>query len=290
MDSKQLHLKIIAAIFGTEQFFVIGFITAALLLASQTTNYAQKNKNTAPETEHNSQTEDGFSEQEEVKRTFRLSPGATVEVSTIYGAVDIETTNTDTAEIHIIRYARNRADFSTRKINIEQTATSLAVRGERDLSQERAKVKHRVTLKLPRRISLFVEKVNARVNIGEIDGAARVERINGAVKIAQAAGYAEASNINGSFTMTITKLGERGVRAEEINGAVELRFTDNLNADLNVIEFNGSVNSELPNTSVIEKKRNEIFAARIGTGGIPITLSSVNGGIHLSRIDSTIGQ
>jgi DUF4097 and DUF4098 domain-containing protein YvlB len=266
------------------------FIAAALLLAPQTINYAQNNKNAALKTEQKSQTEDGFSEQEEVKRSFQLSPGATVEVSTIYGAVDIETTNTDTAEIHIIRYARNRADFSSRKINIEQTSNSLAVRGERDLSQERAKVKHRVTLKLPRRVSLFVEKVNARVNIGEIDGAVRLERINGAVRIAQAAGYAEVSNINGSFTMTITRLGERGVRAEDINGAVELRFTDDLDANLNVIEFNGSVNSELPNTSVIEKKRNEIFAARIGAGGTPISLKSVNGGIRLSRVGSIIEQ
>ncbi len=259
------------------------FITAVFLLASQTTNYAQKNKNITPEPEHKSQTEDGFSEQEEFKRTFQLSPGANVEVSTIYGAVDIETTNTDTAEVHIIRSARNRADFSSRKINIEQTANGLAIRGERDLSQEHAKVKHRVLLKLPRQISLFVEKVNARLNIGEIDGAARLARINGAVKIAQAAGYAEVSNINGSFTMTITKLGERGIRAEEINGSVELRFTDDLNADLNVIKFNGSVNSELPNTSVIEKKRNEIFAARIGAGGIPISLTSVNGGVRIMR-------
>ncbi len=266
------------------------FITAALLFAPQTTNYAQNNKITAFNSEQKSQTEDDFSEQEEVKRTFQLSPGATVEVSTIYGTVDIETTNTDTAEIHIIRYARNRADFSSRKINIEQTANNLAIRGERDLSQERAKVKHRVLLKLPRQVSLVVEKVNARVNIGEIDGEVRLARINGSVKIAQAAGFAEVSNINGSFTITIARLGERGIRAEEINGSVELRFTDDLNANLNVIEFNGSVHSELPNTSVIEKKRNEIFAARIGAGGIPISLSSINGGIRLSRVGSTVEQ
>jgi len=90
--------------------------------------------------------------------------------------------------------------------------------------------------------------------------------------------------------MTITRLGERGVRAEEINGAVELRFTDDLNANLNVIKYNGSVNSELPNTNVIEKKQNEFFAARIGTGGIPISLSSINGGIYLSRVGSTVEQ
>jgi hypothetical protein len=265
-------------------------MSAALLLASQTADYAQNGKNNAPGSKHNLQTEDGFSEQEEVRRTFRLSPGATVEVSTIYGAVDIETSNTDTTEVQIIRYARNRADFGTRKINIEQTANNLTIRGERDLSQEPYKIKHRVLLRLPRQVSLFVEKVNARVNVGEIDGAVRMARINGAVKIAQATGFAEVSDINGSFTMTIARLGERGVRAEHINGAVKLRFTDDLNANLNVVEYNGSVHSELSNTTVIEKKRNEIFAARIGTGGVPISITKVNGSIHLSRAGSNVEQ
>jgi hypothetical protein len=263
------------------------FIAATLLLAPQIINHAQNNRDAELNSKQKSQNEDDFSEKEEVKRTFQLSPGASVEISTIYGAVDIETANTDTAEIHIIRNARNRADFSSRKINIEQTANNLTIRGERDLSQERAKVRHRVLLKLPRQISLVVEKINARVNIGEIDGAVRLTRINGSVKVAQAAEFAEVSDINGSFTMTITKLGERGVRADDINGAVELRFTDDLNANLNVIEYNGSVNSELPNTRVIGKKQNEVFAALIGEGGIPISLTNVNGGIHLFRVGST---
>ena len=112
------------------------FIAAALFFASQATNHAQSNKSATLNGERKSQADDDeFSEREEVTRTFRLAPGATVEVSTIYGAVDIETSNTGTAEIQIIRYARNHIDFSDRKINIEQTASGLTVRGERDASQ-----------------------------------------------------------------------------------------------------------------------------------------------------------
>jgi hypothetical protein len=262
------------------------FMTALLLLVPQTTNYSQNNKNAAFTSKQISRAEDDFSEQEEVKRAFRLSRGAIVEVSVIYGEVDIETSNTDTAEIQIIRYARNRADFGTRKINIEQTANGLAIRGERDTSQEPYKVRHRVLLKLPRQVSLVVKRINARLNIGEIDGSIQLNSINGAVKIGRAVGYAEASGINGSLTMTLTNLDKRGIRAGDINGEVKLRFTDELNANLNIIGYNGSVISELPDTSVIEKKQNEIFAARIGAGGIPISISDVNGGVHISRANS----
>lgn len=261
------------------------FTVAALMIVPQITNHAYSNKDIAFNAGQKLQTDDDFPELEEVRRTFQLSPGANVGVSTIYGTVDIETTNSNTAEIHIIRYARSRADFSSRKINIEQSANGLAIRGERDLSREPARVKHRVFLKLPRQVSLSVEKINARVNIGEIEGAIRIERINGSVRVARAVGFAEVSNINGSFTMTISLLGKRGVRAEDINGAVELRFSDDLNADLSVIEFNGNVNSEIPNTNVLDKKPNEFFMARIGSGGIPISVTKVNGGIRLLPVN-----
>lgn len=226
-----------------------------------------------------------WSERDEIHQSYKLSPGAQVEVSMIYGPVDIETIEGDTAEVHIVRTARSRKDFETRRINIENAPTNLAIRGERDMSQEEARVRHRVLLKLPRQVSLVVERVNARVNIGEIDGNMRLERINGAVKILRAAGFAEASNINGSLTMTIAGLNERGVRAKDINGSVELRFSSDLNANLNVIKYNGSVKSELPDTTVLEKKPNEFFAARIGSGGIPISITGVNGSVRLLPID-----
>ena len=230
------------------------------------------------------QNEGDFSEREELRRSFQLSPGATVEVDTIYGTVDIETTDTDRAEVYIVRSARRREDFGSRPINIEQTPTGLVVRGERDLSQEPAKVRHRVWLKLPRTVNLVVQRINARVNIGEIEGTVRLARINGAVNVAKAADYAEASSINGSLTMTVNRIGQRGINATDINGAVEFRLPYDLDADVRVVGFNGSVNSEMPKTIVLEKKLREIFYARVGAGGAPISIRDVNGSVRLAPI------
>ncbi len=230
------------------------------------------------------QSEGDLPERDELRRSFQLSSGATVEVDTIYGTVDIETSDTDRAEVYIVRSARRREDFGSRPINIEHTATGLAIRGERDLSQEPAKVRHRVWLKLPRAVNLVVQKINARVNIGEVEGTVRLARINGAVKVAKAADYAEASSINGSLIMTLNKIGARGIKASDINGAIEFRLPDNLDADVRVVGFNGSVNSEVPKTIVLEKKPREIFYARVGAGGAPISIRDVNGSVRLAPI------
>ncbi len=222
-------------------------------------------------------------EQERIDRTYQLSPGACVVVSMIYGPVDIVTGDAGAAEVHIVRYARSRDDLSSRKISVEQTAGGLVVSGEQDHSEGPAKVRHRVLLKIPRRVELSVEKVNARLNVGEIDGPIRLSRINGAVKVARATTFSEISRINGSLTMTIAGLSKEGTRADDINGAIELRFADELNADLLVTEFNGAVTLDVANVSVLEKTPRTVFRARIGSGGSPISINDVNGSVRLTR-------
>jgi hypothetical protein len=151
-------------------------------------------------------------------------------------------------------------------------------RGGRDVQ-----VRHRVTLKLPRQISLEVSGVNGRVGVGEVDGPVRVSGVNGAVEVAQARGYSELSGINGKVALTIRQLGEQGIKASGINGSVELRFMDDVNADLNVSGINGSVTPDLPNVTIEGEVRRSNFRARIGSGGSPIRISGINGQIRLSR-------
>src|SRR5690348_16521579 len=58
-------------------------------------------------------------ERDEIRQTFKLTPGTRVEVSSIRGAVEIETANIEVAEIHIVRSAQSRADLEEFKIGIE---------------------------------------------------------------------------------------------------------------------------------------------------------------------------
>ncbi len=239
--------------------------------------------------EQDKQDED-LPERDEIRRSFQLAPNAHVQISGINGSVTIETSNTSQAEVYVVRSARSRSDLEQRKIIIEQTPSSLVVRGERENERrgqrDNAQVRHRITLKLPRQIALAVSGVNGRVGVGEIDGSVRLNGINGKVEVAQARGFAEVSGINGRVIMTMRQLGEQGIEVSGVNGAVELRFADDVNADLNVSGINGSVTPELPNVTVQGEMRRSSFRARIGAGGSPIKMSGINGAVRLSRAGS----
>ncbi|HJQ67530.1 MAG TPA: hypothetical protein VKA70_01050 [Blastocatellia bacterium] len=224
-------------------------------------------------------------EREEIRQSYELSPGATVEVQGINGTVDIETTNGQTAEVHIIRFAATKEDLNYHKILIEHSGNRLVVRGEneRDRNQRNRRVRHRVTMKIPRRVDLTTGGVNGRVNIGEVDGPVKVSGVNGKVSVGQAVGYTELSGINGSVTITIAQLSTRGIDASGINGRVELRFTEDINADLDVTGINGSVQADMPNVTVFGKISRDNFRAKIGSGGTPIQVSGINGGVRLAR-------
>jgi hypothetical protein len=237
--------------------------------------------------DHRNYDDSEFTEKDEIHQNYQLTPGATVRVAGINGAVDVETTSGSTAEVHIVRSARTRADLEYRKVIIEHTGASLVVRGENDSERrygrgEQPQVRQRVTLRLPRQIDLTASGINGKTTVGEVDGPVKVSGINGKVEVAQAVGYSELSGINGTVIVTISQLGERGIRVSGINGAVELRFTDALNADLRVTGINGSVNADMPNVSVLGTVSRNNFNARIGSGGAPINVSGVNGRVRLA--------
>lgn len=221
-------------------------------------------------------------ERDEVRQTIQLSPGARVEVSSINGPVEIETTNGNTAEVHIVRSARTKEDLQHRKILIDQKGGGLRVYGEKDNDDghKEITVRHRVTMKIPRRVDLRVSSVNGRAKVGEIDGPVDFSSINGSLEIGQATGHAELSSINGRVILTLSELGDKGIRMRHINGSIQLRFLEGVNADVEVTHINGSVNPEFSDVSLHEKKRDS-YRAQIGSGGTPITMAHINGSVTI---------
>lgn len=222
---------------------------------------------------------------QEVKQSYKLTPGTKVSISGINGSVQVETADTDTAEIHIVRSARNEEDFKERVLLIEQKGDRLIVRmrNNRDRSfwamlGSRHSERQQAYLKLPRQVDLDVNGTNGKTEIGEIGGRVALHGLNGPVKVARVTGGFELSGINGNIEATLAQL-TKGVEVHGINGTVDLRFAGEVNADIEVHGVNGNINHDLPNLSVKEQKRGRL-EARIGKGGAAIEVSGVNGNIH----------
>ncbi|HZE70745.1 MAG TPA: hypothetical protein VE135_14635 [Pyrinomonadaceae bacterium] len=228
---------------------------------------------------------------EEIRKTVELSPGARVEVSGINGAVKIETSTSQTAEIYVERTGAGREVLERRKVLIDSNSDSLRIHGEKGDAGFFARLfgsnpTERVTLKLPRRISLVTNGVNGSVIVGEVDGPVEVHGINGKVEIGQALGSAEFKGINGNIAVSLKDVTKEGVTITGVNGNIELRLSEGLNAELEAHGMNGRVVSDLSDV-VIEKERHGSYLAHVGSGGNSINANGINGNIRLTRATGT---
>jgi DUF4097 and DUF4098 domain-containing protein YvlB len=221
-----------------------------------------------------------YTEREDINQTYELAPGSRVELSVISGSVDVETTNGNTAEVHIVRMGETRADLDCYTIAIEHTPSSLVMRHKQQRSGEcqNIRAKQQVTLRLPRTVDLKLNAISGPVKIGELDGALRLSGISGRVDVAQALGYSDISGISGVLTITIPRMSDRGIRVSGISGKVDLRLGGELNADLNVSGVNGDVNAAAPNVT-LNKVGHSNFAGKVGTGGSVISVSGISGSV-----------
>jgi DUF4097 and DUF4098 domain-containing protein YvlB len=245
--------------------------------------WAGRNRDAVAETGTSAPVESG---REETRQTFKMSPGARVEVRGINGPVTIETAETDTAEVHILRTAKDKADLERHKIIIEQTPDSLVVRAENvkrgffDKVFELGKgTRQEVTLRIPRKSEVKAHGVNGSVKVGEVDGTVNASGINGRVEVAQAVGRAEISGINGGVVVGLSRVEGEGVRVSGINGGVVFRVGEEVNADVNVNGHNGGFSVDLPRMVVEEGMKHSRMRARIGAGGAPVIINGVNGSL-----------
>ena len=263
-----------------------------------------------------------FKEREEINETYQLTPGARVQVSSIRGSVEIITGDTTTAQVQIIRTARTRADLAYHKIAVEQTGNTLAVRGVQepeDRRRENFQVNHHVILKLPRHINLSVSSVSGQLKAGDVDedthvssisgsanignvggklqvssisgslevgnvGAdARVTSISGNLRLGQVNGSLDVSSVSGGLNATLVSLSPQGIHIQSVSGSIEIGFKSEVNADFNAEHVSGQVYLDVPNVTRDSESDSSNVRARIGTGGTPITISSVSGNIRLTR-------
>ena len=226
---------------------------------------------------------------EEIRKSFELQPGARVEISGINGHVEVETSDTKTAEVYVLRIAGSRDGLNRREVTVEQTATGGLVIKARQVSHGfwehlfGIKSNENVTIKAPRAIVLAIRGVNGSVISGDVDGAIEAKGINGRVELGAANDSAEITGVNGNVSVGLNKLGNTGARVSGVNGNIELRLGTALNADLTAKGMNGNVRSEISDVTVDKDEYGSHYSAKIGNGGSPITISGINGNVRLTR-------
>jgi len=276
-------------------------------------------------------------EREEIRQKRTLTPGAQVFVvgvkdirvdtshSQVFvigvdGKVKVETADTDTAEVLIVRSARKRDDLQRLKVEINEeikNASDLFIRvGSYDEHERRvdAKVRYlitkgalrnhedsdspdpapeirqRVLLRLPRKTGLEILGVGGDVTVGEVSGQLKIAEVTGNVRVARAAGPAFIGNVDGAgyitgrVGITFAPLNTGVIRIAGVNGDVHLRFEGAVNANLTTYNIVGAIKPDFPNVEIRESE--PVWGgmkARIGNGGLLVEIANVKGNVTLSK-------
>jgi hypothetical protein len=231
---------------------------------------------------------------DETRKTFELKPGERIWIQGINGRVEIQTSDTKTAEVYVKRTGDDANSLQRRQLIVEQNADGLLVRSRQVFNGVWDHLfgkdpKEEVTIKAPRQIALSLRGINARVYSGDIDGRLEMNALNGDAQLGQIGDSADFNAVNGTISMALTRLGERGLHIHSVNGGIELKLSPGLNATLTANGMNGNVRSEISEVSV-EKENWSRYSARIGNGGADIDISGVNGNVRLTRGAAVAGS
>jgi PBP1b-binding outer membrane lipoprotein LpoB len=224
---------------------------------------------------------------QELRKEFTLKPNVVVYVSGINGKLDVTTSDTDKAEIYLVRSVRKAEDFEERKVNIglgENDSLEIEIRKNRSSSiwgalNSRNEERQRLELKLPRNVVFQANNNTGNITVGELDNALLIEGLNGNVKAARVMNRGVFEDINGNVDATFAKL-TKGLALQGVNGNLDFRFADAVNADIGIRRHSGQVNNELPNVTVTETKHGR-YEARVGEGGFSIEGNYINGNFNL---------
>ena len=233
-------------------------------------------------------------EKEEIRRKFQLDAEPSIGVYNINGSLTVETADTNTAEILIVRSAKTREDLENfRKVRIEQQRDNrLVVSVENDRKSlfsalgKMPEGRQRVVLKIPRKMNFETSSVGGNVTLGEIIGRVEMHGVNGQIKATRISGVTEFGNVNGGIEASFAPLNGKGIEVYDVNGNVDLHFEGAVNAELNAWSINGRLNPELPDVQASSEEQGRgRLKARIGTGGTQIRVGNVNGNINLLKAE-----
>jgi hypothetical protein len=216
------------------------------------------------------------------QQTFPLPPGGNFELQNVNGSVHVSGWDRNEVQIHAVKSAR-RDPRDLRRVQIEVQArpdsVAVATRYPHDDGVE-VYVEYRV--RVPRRVLLrHVGTVNGSVHVSGVEATGELRSVNGNVEVLDGSGRWNARTTNGNVHLELRQVDPSGpLAAETVNGSIVLALPPDTGAELDVRNVNGDFQSELPLTLQGSLTSRE-FHGRLGAGGSPIRMRTVNGAIRV---------
>jgi DUF4097 and DUF4098 domain-containing protein YvlB len=232
----------------------------------------------------------GFANSNEVyNQSFKLSSGGHFQLDNVNGSVQVEGWDRDEVEVQAVKTASADSHaLEDVKIEVESTPGTLAVHTHYP-SADSGDVAVEYHIHVPNKTLLAcVTTVNGSLSVRGVNSGGDLKSVNGNVEVTDSSGRFSAKTTNGDVHVELRKLNvgnmsktEAPMNVETVNGSVILGLPSNASADLKVRNTNGDLYSDFPVSSLEASTGGRAFHGRIGHGGGPISVRTVNGGIRL---------
>lgn len=222
-------------------------------------------------------------------QSYPLQPGGSFELQNVNGIVDVQGWDRNEVEVHAVKTAKQR-ESDLDRVSIEVVARPDAVSiATRYPQNEGVEVAVEYTIHVPHCAHVgHIGTVNGTLRISGLDNVEDLHTVNGDIQVFEAGGNIHAHTTNGNVHLELAHVPDKGgATAETTNGSLVLAVPPDLQAEVEARCLNGNFYSELPITMESTQRPREMHG-RLGRGGPAIHLRTVNGGIRLLVLHSSV--
>lgn len=233
-------------------------------------------------------------------RSYKLPATGRFELINVNGRITAEQTDGDEVVVEGRRSVKARSDEAAQellaKLEIREEAGESTVRVESRPPRLSGFSGHQIewTIKVPKGVIVDLRTINGGVRLNGLANEIHARTTNGGVKgVNIIPSLIEASATNGGieFELGAPLDGTDSIEMETVNGGVELSLPSESKATIEARCVNGGVKVEGLEISKQEqqgdRERRRRLSGTMNGGGAKVTMSTVNGGVRLSRIGNT---
>jgi DUF4097 and DUF4098 domain-containing protein YvlB len=231
----------------------------------------------------------GYSAVKDFKQSYPLQPCGTFELQNVNGAVEVQGWDRNEVEVHAVKTAKQgEADLDRVSIDVDARPDAVSV-STRYPQNEGVEVAVEYTIHVPHGVHVeHIGTVNGTLRVSGLDNVQDLHTVNGDIDVFESGGNVHAHTTNGNLHVELLHPPDKlGATAETTNGSLVLAVPSDLQADVEARCLNGNFYSELPIAMESSERPREMHG-RLGHGGPPIHLRTVNGGIRLIVLRSSV--
>lgn len=225
---------------------------------------------------------------EEWSRTYTVNRGGMLEIVNINGPIVIEAGTGGQVEVKATKQVRARSDEEAQtllknlEIKEDVTAARVALQttpgSGSNIGRRSVTVEYRV--RVPAGLQVSVKTENGGIGLHDVDATLTATTTNGGIRGTNISGAVSAHIVNGGIALEMSRVAGP-LMLDSVNGSIRLDVPADLNADVEAHAVNGGVVAEDGLTLVASERTRTRVAGKMNRGGVPISMSTVNGGVRI---------